>query len=79
MTSIMKSDPGRSVVNTSTLAGMPVSADRDIIGADVPAGADGRAATAPALATSVATLPAAAVFRKLRRLTEVILDFAMPM
>src|SRR5579863_7801458 len=77
-TSIMNSDPGRSVVKTSALAGLPVSAAFDIIGTEFRAWAEG-CAFAALPATSVATLPAAAVFKKLRRSTEVILDFAMQM
>ena len=70
MTSIMKSEPGRSVVRTSAAAGLPVSACFDINGVMVRGGAGRRALAGVGLATSVAMLPAAAVFRKLRRSTD---------
>jgi hypothetical protein len=66
----MKSEPGRSVVRTSAVLGFSVSASFDIMGAMVRGGGGVCALAAPVLATSVAMVPAAAVFRKLRRSTD---------
>src|SRR6266852_377459 len=77
MTSIMKSEPLRSVVSTSIGDGVPTSASGDIGGGALVRGMEvGGAPTAFGTATSAAA-PAAAFFRKLRRLTDVFLDFAM--
>src|SRR5579864_3555240 len=67
MTSIMKSEPARSLLETSTVAGAGFAA------ADVTACwamATGGLATSPAA-------PAAAPLKKPRRSTEIFLDFAM--
>src|ERR1700682_5131245 len=77
MTSIMKSDPLRSVVSTSTGGGVPTSASGDIGGGALVRGVVvGGAATAFGVATSAAA-PTAAFFRKSRRLTDILLDLAM--
>src|SRR5215469_10612351 len=70
-TSTMKSDPVRCAVRTSTREGSPASASRDIRGTAFGGSLAGGPTAAPAVETSVATLPAAALFRKLRRPREV--------
>jgi len=77
MTSTMKSEPGRSVVRTSAVLGFSVSASFDIIGAVGRGGVGVCAVAALVLATRVAILPAAAVFRKFRRSTDNLLSLAI--
>src|SRR5579862_769353 len=73
----MKSEPGRSVVSTSTSeASSPAGAGTAAGGAGVGA-ANGCAAIAPALAASVAIPPAAAPFKNLRRSTKDCSGFFM--
>jgi hypothetical protein len=69
ITSTMKSDPVRSAVNTSTLAGASVSAAADMGGGTTRLGSSGCAATFAAGAAASAAAPAAAPFRKFRRFT----------
>src|SRR5271165_2791493 len=69
ITSTMKSEPGRSVVSTSTReASSSAGAGTAAAGVEL-AATNGCAAIAPALAASVAIPPAAAPFRNLRRST----------
>src|SRR5712691_7955736 len=78
MTSTMKSDPGRSLVRTSTGAGGAVSAAR---AASDGAVTERRASACCAIAAgglaARTAAPAAAPFKKPRLPTESILDFAM--
>src|SRR5215469_18871100 len=70
-TSTIKSDPVRCAVRTSTPDGSPASASRDIRATVFGGSTAGGATAAPAVEASVATPPAAALFRKLRRPREV--------
>src|SRR5580693_4079725 len=78
ITSTIKSEPGRSVVSTSTFEGASASAAGTAGAAAAGLGpAKGCAAIAPALAASVAIPPAAAPLRNLRRSTKDVSDFFM--
>src|SRR5580704_14712582 len=86
MTSTMKSDPGRSVVQTSTRGGGVVSA-ADCLAPGSGVGVAGRRASAASCAFAAsgfttsaaapAAAPAEAPFKKPRRSTEIFLDLAM--
>src|SRR5690242_14644204 len=73
MMSTMKSAPGRSVVNTSAVAGLPVSACLDI-GGGVGEGWPEPCALTGVTAAANAATPAAEPFRKSRRLTASLFD-----
>src|SRR5882724_13603422 len=74
-TSIMKSDPGRSVVCTSTLAGAAVSAAATL--AEGEGAAARRGSAFWAFATGGFATSAAAPARNPRRPTDIFLDLAM--
>src|ERR1700677_4796237 len=83
MTSTMKSEPGRSVVHTSTRGGGGAVSAAVCLAPGSGFGVAGRwtsaaccALAASGLATSAAA-PAAAPFKKPRRSTEIFLDLAM--
>src|SRR5260370_28899023 len=79
MTSIMKAEPGRDVVCTSTIEGGAVSAAISFavgVGALARFGSDCCAWATVGVATSAAA-PAAAPFKNPRRSTEGLRDFAM--
>src|ERR1700688_1552167 len=68
ITSTMKSDPVRSAVKTSATAGTSVSATADMGGGTTRFGSAGSAAILAGAAANAAA-PAAAPFKKFRRLT----------
>src|SRR5208337_54767 len=77
MTSTMKSEPVRSAVSTSAGEGAPTSASDDIAGGRV-APRSGAGCFAGAIGGAANTAaPAAAFFRKARRLISLFLGFAM--
>src|SRR6516165_5579369 len=73
----MKSDPVRCAVRTSPPEGVPASASLDITGRILGGSVAGRGVAPPAVETRVATPPAAAVFKKLRRPRELGFDRAI--
>src|SRR3984885_2599389 len=87
MTSTMKSDPGRSVVQTSTRGGGGVVSAAVCLAPGSGFGVAGRCTSAASCAFAVsgfttsgaapAAAPAAAPFKKPRRSTEIFLDLAM--
>src|SRR5271154_5118714 len=77
ITSTMKSEPVRSVVSTSKVDGVSASATGDIAGGGPARRTSGGSASAALGAATNAAAPAAALFRKLRRLTGFFGDFAM--